>query len=44
MTVLGRRLRLSINPTLIDKNEAKDASLFKSGWHNQSLTPIELAA
>jgi hypothetical protein len=44
MSVLERRLRLSINPGLINKNEAKDDSLFKSGWQNETLTPIELAA
>jgi hypothetical protein len=43
MSVLGRRLRLSINPGLINKNEAKDDSLFKSGWVNQALTPTEFA-
>jgi hypothetical protein len=44
MSVLDRHLRVSINPALINKNEAKDDSLFKSGWQNHSLTPIELAA
>ena len=42
-TVLDRRLRLSVNHRLINKNEAKDDSLFKSGWQNQELTPRELA-
>jgi hypothetical protein len=42
-SVLSRRLRLSINPGLINKNEAKSDSLFKSGWVNSALTPAELA-
>lgn len=37
------RLRLSINPQLINKNEAEDKSLFTSGWQNKQLTPHELA-
>ncbi|MHC2531792.1 plasmid replication protein, CyRepA1 family [Bradyrhizobium diazoefficiens] len=37
------RLRLSVNPDLINKNEANDKSLFKSGWQNKQLTPHELA-
>ena len=43
MSVLSRRLRLSTNPDLIDKNEANDASLFRAGWVNEALTPAELA-
>ena len=43
MSVLTRRLRLSINPCVINKNEANDASLFRDGWVNQALTPAELA-
>jgi hypothetical protein len=42
-SVLEHRLRLSINPKLVNKNEAKDDSLFKSGWENRELTPTELA-
>lgn len=42
-STLTRRLRLAINPKLINKNEANDESLFKSGWLNQELTPAELA-
>jgi hypothetical protein len=37
MSVLGRRLRVSINPALIDKNEANDDSLFKSGWQTEEV-------
>ena len=41
--VLSRKLRLSLNPELINKNESGDDSLFKIGWINQKLTPKELA-
>jgi hypothetical protein len=42
--VLNRKLKVSINPRLINKNERKDASLFSKGWVNESFTPGELAA
>ncbi|EKS33882.1 plasmid replication protein, CyRepA1 family [Afipia clevelandensis] len=42
-SVLDRQLRLSINPKLINKNEADDASLFAKGWVNMAVTPRELA-
>ncbi|EGP09369.1 signal recognition particle GTPase [Bradyrhizobiaceae bacterium SG-6C] len=44
-SVLDRQLRLSINPKLINKNDADDASLslFANGWVNFAATPIELA-
>jgi hypothetical protein len=42
-SVLDRPLRLSINPKLINKNEADDASLFAKGWLNMAVTPRELA-
>ena len=41
--VLSRKLRLSLNPELINKNESGDDSHFKTGWINQKLTPKELA-
>jgi hypothetical protein len=43
LSVLSQKLKLSTNPRLINKNEARDASLFAKGWVNQSLTPDELA-
>lgn len=42
-SVLDRRLRLSINPKLINKNDADDASLFAKGWVKFAATPLELA-
>lgn len=42
-SVSDRPLRLSINPKLINKNEADDASLFAMGWLNMAVTPRELA-
>ncbi len=42
-SILGRRLRVSINPDLIDKNESGDKALFASGWVNRELTLEELA-
>lgn len=38
-----RKLRIAVNPELIDKNEAGHASLFATGWSNVELTPDELA-
>jgi hypothetical protein len=43
VSILNRKLKVSINPRLINKNEHKDASLFSKGWVNKSLTPDELA-
>jgi Origin of replication binding protein len=43
VSVLNQRLKLSINPDLINKNERGDTSLFSRGWVNKSLTPVELA-
>ncbi|RVA05351.1 hypothetical protein [Mesorhizobium sp. M7A.F.Ca.US.001.02.1.1] len=40
----ARRLRVSINPDLIDKNIAGDQSLFALGWENVELTLTELMA
>lgn len=42
-SVLDRPLRLSINPKLTNKNEAKDDSLFAKGWVNMVVAPQELA-
>lgn len=39
-----QKLRLSINPGLINKNEANDDTLYRSGWINKKLTPGQLAA
>ena len=38
-----RKLKIAVNPELIDKNEAGHASLFATGWINVELTPDELA-
>lgn len=38
-----RKLKIAVNPELIDKNESGDASLFATGWFNVELTPDELA-
>ncbi|MEY9752368.1 hypothetical protein ABIF65_011805 [Bradyrhizobium japonicum] len=43
MSVLTRKLKLSINRKLINKNEGNDKSLFAEGWINRSLTPKQLA-
>lgn len=40
---LQRKLRLSLNPALINKNEGKNDSLYSRGWVNAQLTPHELA-
>ena len=37
------KLKVALNPELIDKNEAGNASLFATGWINVELTPDELA-
>lgn len=42
-SVLDRKLRLSVNPHLINRNDAKEDRLFSRGWANASLTPAELA-
>lgn len=41
---LDRKLRLSINAQMIDKNAAGDARLFAEGFVSQALTPAELMA
>ena len=41
---LDRKLKVAINPRLINKNEAGDKTLFTDGWENVELTPDELAA
>lgn len=41
---LQKKLRLSINPDLINKNEADNNSLYSKGWINVELTPNELAS
>ncbi len=38
-----RKLKVAVNPELIDKNKAGHASLFATGWINVELTPDELA-
>lgn len=38
-----RKLRLSINRHLIDKNESGDTSLFRTGWEAVAVTPRQLA-
>ncbi len=32
MSIFERKLKLAINPDLIDKNETGNMSLFASGW------------
>ena len=39
-----RKLKVAINPRLINKNETGDKALFTHGWQNAELTPDELAA
>jgi hypothetical protein len=41
-STLTRRLKVSINPDLIDKNVTGDVVLFTHGWVNQELTPAQL--
>ncbi len=41
---LQKKLRLSINPDLIDKNEAGNTYLFTKVWINVELTPDQLAS
>jgi hypothetical protein len=43
MSTLGRRLKMSVNPKLIDKNVGGDRLPFANGWENVELTPGELA-
>jgi hypothetical protein len=43
LSILERKLKLAVNPDLIDKNEAGNMSLFASGWVNVELTPDEFA-
>lgn len=40
---LDRKLRLSVNPGLINKNDSGDRSLFTRGWENTELSAAELA-
>src|ERR1700730_17623144 len=42
MSILQKRLRVAINPHLINRNEAGNS--FIHGWINSALTPAELAA
>lgn len=42
-SVLDRKLRLSVNPHLINRNDAKDDRLYSRSWNNVVLTPAELA-
>ncbi|GJD65630.1 hypothetical protein [Methylobacterium frigidaeris] len=44
MTNLERKLKIALNPDLIDKNEAGNASLFAHGWVNAEVTPDEFIA
>lgn len=44
LSVLNRKLRLSVNRALIDKNATGNANLFAHGWQNVQLTPAELAS
>ena len=41
--ILSRKLRLSLNPGLINKNESGENKLFGAGWVNHKLTPRQLA-
>jgi hypothetical protein len=43
MSTLHRRLKLSVNPLLIDKNEGGDKRAFAYGWKNTDATIEELA-
>lgn len=40
---LSKRLRLSINPAILNKNESGATRLYAEGWENVALTPHELA-
>jgi hypothetical protein len=42
MSILEKKLKLAINPDLIDKNEAANRSLFASGWMNVEFTVDDL--
>jgi hypothetical protein len=44
VSTLNRKLKVAINPRLINKNEADDKTLFTQGWENVELTPRELVA
>jgi hypothetical protein len=44
MSVSVQQLKLAINPDLIEKNEAGNASLFATGWRNQEVTIEEFTA
>jgi hypothetical protein len=39
----NRKLKVAINPALINKNDANDKRLFTQGWENVELTAKELA-
>ena len=41
--MLNKKLKLSINPKLINKNQSDDKTLFVEGWKNVELTPQDLA-
>jgi hypothetical protein len=43
MSTLHRRLKLSINPSLIDRNEGGDKRAFAYGWENTEAKIEELA-
>lgn len=43
MRTLTRKLKVSINKALIDKNVSGDKSLYTNGWENRELTAEELA-
>ena len=44
MSILDRKLKLSINPRIINKNEAGDDAAYADGWTNVEFSPRELAA
>ena len=41
MSVCETKLKLAVNPELIDKNETGNTSLFAEGWINSEFTPAE---
>lgn len=43
MDVLKKRLKVSINTRLVNKDELKDRLAHRDGWENRELTPSELA-
>ena len=44
MNTLDRKLKVAINPGMIDKHVDGAKSRFTDGWENCELTPAELAA